>query len=41
MRIITATEIRRHIFNEILAIDAMERAFTALSSDGCHIPDVA
>jgi len=37
MRIISAREIRRH-YSMKEAIDAMERAFTMLSSGECHIP---
>ncbi|MDX9728213.1 MAG: hypothetical protein RBT50_03020 [Bacteroidales bacterium] len=37
MRIIRAGEIKQH-YSMRQAIDAMERAFTALSSDECHIP---
>jgi ornithine cyclodeaminase/alanine dehydrogenase len=37
MRIINAGEIRRH-YSMRQAIDAMTRAFTALSSGECHIP---
>lgn len=37
MRIITATETRRH-YSMKQAISAMERAFISLSSNECHIP---